>query len=395
MTVHPTTRTWQLPPARPELPPPLRRANLRALAARPERFEHHLTVVAQTDDAQLEIATASEPLYFAHANLSDEYALALTTGDDLVDAAPLRTFFSDPATGEDLSRVNHVVGDLLLHPYGAVHWPGRLRPPYAPPDFGPFGRRALLSLVFCAPQTTVPGQREVRVDRADCFKTNRDPGVVEHLVDTKQGAAGVVARVASSTLSLLIRPERVCAERGGYLLCLAARAPHADNALAAPFPMDLVWIPAGEELDASGVERALFFESQLPALPPPPSWDTAPPPPFPCFEDAQPTDLPVELGDLEFVAAGDDSVEVRCEGRALGLVPRHWLARFLFRLPLHEFRLGYLETYGGFFYDDRGKGIRFGIRGAAETELPREGISDVVQRAYGAVAPRDYRERLE
>ena len=50
--------------------PASRRTNLRELAARPERFEHHLVVVARAAGAQLEIATASEPLYFAHVNVS-------------------------------------------------------------------------------------------------------------------------------------------------------------------------------------------------------------------------------------------------------------------------------------------------------------------------------------
>ena len=61
------------------------RTNLLELASRPGRFEHHLTVVARVGDAQLEIATASEPLYFAHVNVSDEYAMALPTGDPPVE----------------------------------------------------------------------------------------------------------------------------------------------------------------------------------------------------------------------------------------------------------------------------------------------------------------------
>ncbi len=80
------------PPAeRAPLPDGIERTNLRELAARRERYEHHLLACATVDDVQLEIATASEPLYFAHINLSDEYAIALTTGDDLVDRFPLRT----------------------------------------------------------------------------------------------------------------------------------------------------------------------------------------------------------------------------------------------------------------------------------------------------------------
>src|SRR5690606_14265154 len=81
MERHPITKSWALPPSdRAPLPAPLLRTNVRALAARPGRFEHHLVVVARIGAAQLEQATASEPLYFAHANVSDEYALPLTTG---------------------------------------------------------------------------------------------------------------------------------------------------------------------------------------------------------------------------------------------------------------------------------------------------------------------------
>ncbi len=75
---HPATSTWRFPPAdRPPLPAPLERVNLRELVARPERFEHHLIVCATLGRVQLEIVTASEPLYFGHVNFSDEYALAL------------------------------------------------------------------------------------------------------------------------------------------------------------------------------------------------------------------------------------------------------------------------------------------------------------------------------
>ncbi len=56
---HPTTKTWTFPPER---APDANRTNLKELAARPERFEHHLTVVARLGVAQLEIATASEPV---------------------------------------------------------------------------------------------------------------------------------------------------------------------------------------------------------------------------------------------------------------------------------------------------------------------------------------------
>ena len=116
---HPTTRSWVFPPpSRPALGTGIERTNLRELVARSTRHEHQLMVCATVDGVQLEVTTASEPLYFGHINLSDEYALALPTGDDLVDRFPLRTFLSDLATGEDVGRYNHRIGDLVLHPEG-------------------------------------------------------------------------------------------------------------------------------------------------------------------------------------------------------------------------------------------------------------------------------------
>ncbi|HEY6461837.1 MAG TPA: hypothetical protein VIY73_16845, partial [Polyangiaceae bacterium] len=156
--IHPTAATWRMPPAEraalPGFDRGVRRTNLRVLAARPGRFEHHLTVVARAGAAQLEIATASEPLYFAHVNVSDEFALALPTGDDTVDRFPMRTFLSDAASLADAGRYNHHVGDLVLHPLGLLHWPGRLRPPYAPFAIPPGMRRSGVSLVFCGSAPT-------------------------------------------------------------------------------------------------------------------------------------------------------------------------------------------------------------------------------------------------
>src|SRR5262249_3119983 len=134
------------------------RTNLLDLASRPGRFEHHLTVVARIGEAQFEIATASEPLYFAHINVSDEYAIGLPTGDALIDGFPLRTFLADAPTGQDVARYNHRVGDVVLHPLGFTHWPGRLRPPFAPVVPPPGMRRCGTSLVFCACAPTPAGE---------------------------------------------------------------------------------------------------------------------------------------------------------------------------------------------------------------------------------------------
>ena len=153
---HPTAVTWKLPPRhRPAPAAGLRRANLRELLARPGRFEHHLTVVARVGVAQIEAVNGGPSLvYFAHGNVSDELALALPCGDPLVDALPLRTFALDPATNEDVGRVNHRVHDMVLHPHGLLHWPGRLRPPHEPPRFTPGTRRTLISVVCCASRPT-------------------------------------------------------------------------------------------------------------------------------------------------------------------------------------------------------------------------------------------------
>jgi NAD(P)H dehydrogenase (quinone) len=118
---HPTTRTWTFPPAD-RAPLALERINLRELIARPERFEHHLVVCATLGATQLEIVTASEPLYFGHVNLSDEFAVPLPVGDPLIDQFPfMRTFLSDAVTGTDVDRYNHRIDDLLLHPVGYLH----------------------------------------------------------------------------------------------------------------------------------------------------------------------------------------------------------------------------------------------------------------------------------
>jgi hypothetical protein len=81
-------------------------------------------------------------------------------------------------------------------------------------------------------------------------------------------------------------------------------------------------------------------------------------------------------------------------------VPRYWLARMLHRVALHGLRLGYVETYGGFFVDDRADSrdsVELGIRtpGAKHAvSVPRTEALTVLERLYRAVAPPGYRERM-
>lgn len=390
---HPSTRGWAFPPEdRPPLPEPLERTSLREIAARPDRFEHHLMICATVDGAQLEITTASEPLYFAHINLSDEYALALPSGDELVDRFPLRTFLSDPNTGEDVGRYNHRIGDLVLHPEGLLHWPGRLRPPYEPFDFPPGMRRAGLSLVYCATKPTPPTHCPVPLppEREGDAKPYVDPPPPMALVSMR-GAPGFVARIGTTTLSLVEVPKTIAPPHGGWVVVLEADAssPHA--------ACDLVRVPEGASMDARGVARALVLASDGAAPDPAPAlWTKTPTPPFPPFEDAERGELPFESDALrvEEVSAATVAMSV---GDARTEVPRHWLARMLFRAALHGYRLGYVETYGGAFLDDRGEYALIGIRTKEKKvsmAVKKADIATIVERMYRAVAPPGYRERV-
>ena len=391
---HPAARSWAFPPpARGQLRAEgIERTNLRELAARPDRFEHHLVVCASIDGVQLEITTASEPLYFAHINVSDEYALALPSGDEFVDRFPLRTFLSDPLTGEDVGRYNHRIGDLVLHPERWLHWPGRLRPPYEPFDFPPGMRRAGLSLVYCASSPTPPTwcPLPVPAGRAADVKAYREPGPPMVLASMR-GEARPLATIGTTTLALVELPETLAPPHGGWVVVLEATP---DSAHAA---CDLHRIAPGAVLDGAGIVRALVFASDAaPPDPVPPSWSAAPAPPFAPWEDAPPGALPfAELGlEAVFRSASMAAVTV---GKTTADVPRYWLARTLFRIALHQLRLGYVETYGGFFVDDRGTGpVTIGLRSGEGREtitVARTEALAFVERLYRAVAPVGYLER--
>ena len=391
---HPAARGWAFPaPASRKAPAGgIERTNLRELAARPDRFEHHLVVCASIDGVQVEVTTASEPLYFGHINVSDEYALALPSGDELVDRFPLRTFLSDPLTGEDVGRYNHRIGDLVLHPERWLHWPGRLRPPYEPFDFPPGMRRAGLSLVYCASSPTPPTwcPLPVPAGRAADVKVYREPGPPMVLASMR-GEARPLARIGSTTLALVELPEKLAPPHGGWVIVLEA-AP--DSAYA---PCDLHRIPPGAALDGGGIVRALLFTSDAaPPDPVPPSWSGAPTPPFAPWEDAPSGALPFAERGLAAVERSA-SLAAMTVGKTTAEVPRYWLARTLFRVGLHRLRLGYVETYGGFFVDDRGTGpVTIGLRSGAGREtiaIPRGEALAFVDRLYRAVAPPGYVER--
>jgi len=388
-TRHPNTEHWQFPPAdRAPLDAPLQRTNLRELEARPGRFEHHLMSVGSIGPVQLEVATASEPLYFAHRNISDEYALPLTTGDAMSDSFPFRTFLSSFDDHKDVGRINHKVNQVVLHPYGFLHWPGRLRPPYKPFEFAPGMRRCGMSVVMCSAAPTVPEERPLFLS-AGCEsgpKQYGDTAVPFMIADVTVESDRVVARVGECTLQLVVSPESVAPERGGYVLVVEGQGAH--------FPGDLIYVPAGATLSGVGVGRALVFSgdtSQADA--PPATWSQVPDAPFPVYEEGVAESLPLAVAGIEFAAAGEDTVSIAI-GDDSADVPRYWLARFLFRLGLHQFRLGYLESYGGFYYDDADDVVSFGIRAGGKVSISRADAAAVVERIYRAVAPSGYVERL-
>lgn len=391
MERHPTTAHWSFPPEREPLPVPLDRTNLRELAARPDRFEHHLTIVGRMGVAQLEVVTASEPLFFAHQNVSDEYALALPTGDPMGDSFPFLTFFSNFDTGKDAGRVKHKVGQILLHPDGFLHWPGRLRPPYEPFAFAPGMRRCGLSMVFCAYERTPPENRPLFVSPGNDGATKQytDEPVPFLLATIAEETTRTLGTVGTARLDLVVDPPMIAPKHGGYVVVYAA----SDN--SGHFPGDLVYIPAGASLDGTGISRALVaYATDSDAESPPVSWSEVPPAPFTVNEDGLPGELPLSIGDMVIEAASDSTVQVRIGASELREVPRYWLARFMFRTALHQFQLGYLETYGGFYYSDVGGRLRLGLRDIGEVTVAMTDALATVERIYRAVAPAGYVERL-
>lgn len=390
----PEASTWRFPPPERAALPGVRRVNLRELAARPGRFEHHLVVVARAGGAQLEIATASEPLSFAHVNVSDEYAVALPTGDDTIDRFPLRTFVTDPRTLEDVGRYNHRVGDLVLHPFGLMHWPGRLRPPYEPFVFPAGMRRCGVTLVFCASAHSPPRDRAVAVTagRAADAKAYGSASPPLGLWELGREGAGVVARVADAALAVVVRPASLGAAGGAYVVVLEADDGGSHHAC------DLLYVEPGAAPSGEGIARALVMTAAgCDVEPPPASWDAVSAPPMPRFEERLRVASPFARDGVTVTLLDGARVTVAV-GPASAAVPRHWLARMLYRIALHAPALGYVETYGGFFYDDRAARdgvVRFGLHGADgshEVRLSADAARAFVEAMYRAVASDGYAE---
>ena len=277
--------------------------------------------------------------------------------------------------------------DLVLHPHGLLHWPGRLRPPHEPFRFGPGTRRAGLSFVFCgrAPIEPSPG-RPIFVSAGREADTKSYDGAKPKLLlaDLDAEESRSLGSIGDVTMSLCVGGE-LAPEHGGFVLVLGGDGPH--------FPGDLLRLEPGASLPLGGA-RALLIAGPMAPDPAPTSWRELPPPPFATAEDGPAGELPL-LRDGLGVTADGEWVRVQI-GSSDTRVPRYWLARFLFRVALHRYRLGYVETYGGFSYDDRELGIhRLGIRGGESIALDRPAIEALVEQLYRAVAPDGYTERID
>jgi hypothetical protein len=290
---------------------------------------------------------------------------------------------------------------VVLHPEGLLHWPGRLRAPYEPFDFPPGMRRAGLSLVYCAsiPTPATPCAVPRPLGRSEDAKAYVTPPPPMVLASTR-GAPGVLAQIGRTTLSLLELPEAIAPAHGGWVVVMEADAGSVHAAC------DLLRIPEGATLEGAGIIRALLLASTdagpdaVPA-----SWSSVPTAPFAAFEDTPPGTLPMQVATMTIEEASASTVAITL-GDARAEVPRYWLARMLHRIALHDLRVGYAETYGGFFIDDRGDVVRMGVRanagerassdaGAGAVTVARGEALAVIEAMYRAVAPAGYRERLE
>jgi hypothetical protein len=245
-------------------------------------------------------------------------------------------------------------------------------------------------VVFCGSEPRPPHPERplfVSAGREDATKNYGATDIAFVLAALHEESARVLAQVGDATMSLLVDPERVDAPRGAYVLVLEADpGPH--------FAGDLVYVPEGAELPCAGLRRALLVRAEAPALPPPEVWERVPDPPFAPFEEGAPGELPIAIGDMLIHEHDRDTVRVELHGRSSS-VPRHWLARFLFRVALHRYAIGYLETYGGFFYDDRDGTRRLGLHGVGSVTIDESVLGATFERLYRAVAPPGYVERIE
>jgi hypothetical protein len=230
-----------------------------------------------------------------------------------------------------------------------------------------------MSLVYCASVPTPSGGVVVPASDANA-KPYVTPAPPMSIVDVRTHI-GVVAAIAATTLEVAV--GKIAPPCGGWVVDLET--------------LEVFRVAAGDGLD---LRRALVMSSRSAEPDPiPPAWAALPPPPFAPLEDAPRSALPVEHGPL-VVAARSEAIAALSLHEATAEVPRYWLARTLFRLALHDLRLGHVETYGGVVFDDHAGGDLDIRVGRHTVGIPRAEAMGLVERLYRAVAPPGYTERL-
>ena len=240
--------------------------------ARPARYEHHLMVCATIDGVQLEVTTASEPLYFNHINLSDEYAMRAPDRRRAGRSLPAPHVPVRPGDGR---------GRRSLQP--SRRRPGAPSRRACSTGQGDFARRSSRStfrrecadagLSSCIVQahprqpTWCPLPRPVgREEDAKAYMSPAPPMVLASM----RGEPGVLAHIGRTTLAARRGAGGDRAPHGGWVVVLEAAAGSAHAAC------DLLRLPEGTSLDGAGIVRALLFASNEEGPGPiPRSWSEA------------------------------------------------------------------------------------------------------------------------
>ena len=132
-SLHPATATWQIPPTGRVALEGVRRTNLRELAARPSRFEHHLTVVARAGvRAARDRHGVRAPLLRPRQRLGRVRPRASDRGRHHRPASRCGRSSRTRRRSRTSAATTTASATSCSTRCGLLHWPGRLRPPYEP-----------------------------------------------------------------------------------------------------------------------------------------------------------------------------------------------------------------------------------------------------------------------
>lgn len=269
--LHPWCRHWEIRPGwlRGDESDAVALDNLRVYGASKRRYEHNLEPIAQVGEEVLEIATASEPLYLGHINLTDEFNILMTTGDRLMDNTLVRTFFFRPYSEELVAYSFGAPGSVVLHPVDFCHWPGKLKDPFAPQETT-MERRRLLTLVYCgrcpdpSPESRLT-EKTLMAQGAALGLRDDFPGLSVSVGHTKVYSADPKHFFTSSFLTKALLPDtpegrwfRIARVRNSVVEMAALRSPLSLQLAAGSY-----LIVFEGDLDASLRQKSLCVEGRL------------------------------------------------------------------------------------------------------------------------------------